>query len=284
MKETIAIASASNEKYFPGLLATLSSILVNGNRNYSYNFYVIDGGLEENSKRFLETTVKSISDEVTIDFFIPDLSIFDHLPKLFFGSALPYARLLLPDLLIEEKVIYVDSDILFMKDISELWNLDLGSNIAAAALDTAIKTLDKEFPDFSKFDLNPQSPFFNSGVMVLDLVAFRKYQIHIRTLKLRSEYPDYFSFHDQSPLNVTLFEKFLLLNQEWNFQIRNVDVIEDYTRMLTVPLNYHFSTSFKPWLNYGNDIQHRLFYCLLEGIGFSLTSTEFVKSKRVYQK
>lgn len=282
--ETIHIASSCDERYFPGLLATFTSILLNADSNNKYCFYLIDGGLGDESKITLKKSLGAIYSNAKVYFFKPDLSLFDSLPKMFFGSALPYARLLLPELLTTDKVIYVDSDVLFMKNIAELWNIDLKENYAAAALDTGIVTIAKEFPDYKKFNLIPEAPFFNSGVMLLNLSAFRKHQLHLKVLRLRAQFPEYFTFHDQSPLNVVLFGNFLLLGQEWNFQTREMDIAEDFQRILKEPVNFHFSTSFKPWLIYDDNIGSILFYMLTDAIGYYINDSSFKHSRRTLKQ
>jgi lipopolysaccharide biosynthesis glycosyltransferase len=200
--DKIEIALASDDKYFPGLLASISSIVIGASEDYKYNFYVIDGGISENNKAFLENCLSRFKKKCSIIFLVPDLDIFKDLPKMFFGSVLPYARLLLPEMLSIDKIIYVDSDILFFNDISELWELDLQGNHAAAAKDMLINKFKYEYKDCSVFNLDPEETFFNSGIMVLDLNAFRKRSLHKETIRLRGEYPNYFKYHDQSPLNV----------------------------------------------------------------------------------
>src|SRR5690606_30304258 len=150
------------------------------------------------------------------------------------------------DLVSVEKIIYIDSDILFFKDIALLWERNLEENYSAAASDMAVRHFKNEYPDCTFFNLNPESPFFNSGVMVLDLKAFREFDLHLETLRIRFEYPEHFKLHDQSPLNVVLNNKNLLLEQNWNFQSHCYNPNIDFVKLENFELNFHFVTSFKP--------------------------------------
>ena len=61
-----------------------------------------------------------------------------------------YFRLFLPDLYPQyDKVLYLDSDIIVLGDISELYNTDMGTNLVAAAPDDIIQC-NKVFQDYAE--------------------------------------------------------------------------------------------------------------------------------------
>jgi lipopolysaccharide biosynthesis glycosyltransferase len=279
----VNIACASDDHYFPGMFAAIASLLVSSDPTYKYDFYIIDGGISDHNFEKLKSALQKIKVKSEINILKPDLNVFEKLPKYFFGSVLPYARLLLPDLVSVEKIIYIDSDILFLKDIALLWELNLEENYSAAALDMGIRNFKSEYPDCSFFNLDPASPFFNSGVMLMDLKAFREFGLHLETLRIRFEYPDHFKLHDQSPLNVVLNKKNLFLDQSWNFQSQCYNPILDFDKLLRFEINFHFVTSFKPWLYYNENPPSLLFYKLLNLLDVNLENEYYLKSKNIFK-
>ena len=120
MDNPIHIVLASDERYFPGLLGTLGSIVVNTKCKSPLCFYIIDGGISNKSWQKLSNLIVRFQN-VKLARLQPDLKLFADLPDFFFESKLTYARLLLEDLIpVLDKVIYIDTDILFLKDIEEL--------------------------------------------------------------------------------------------------------------------------------------------------------------------
>lgn len=285
MNETIHIAGASDERYFPGLLATLTSILVNSRHQQGMAFHIIDGGIKPHNWRFLENSLKRFSNVAVFRYSI-DQSHFEKFPEFFYDSKMAYARLLLPSLLSVEKVIYVDSDILFLKDISLLWEMEFDGNAAMAALEASTPYLKDDCPLIHELKLNAKAPYFNSGIIYLDLEKFRNEDISTKTMQYLKEHPDCCRFWDQSALNITLYNNFKLLDQSWNTQSHRMvfKLEERFHDFQNHRLNYHFVTSFKPWLSYNESLPNRLFYTLLDEIGYCLKDSAFINSKRTYRK
>lgn len=285
MQETIHIACASDERYFPGLLATLTSIIINTKYQGEIVFHVIDGGIEKISWEFLVEALGRIRNTKFLRYEI-DQSHFTGFPDFYFDSKMAYARLLLPTLISEDKIMYVDSDILFLKDIQELWSMDFSGKAAMAASEVTVPRLKDDCPNLEEFKLNPNAPYFNSGVMYIDLNKFRLENICSKTMHYLEQYSDNCKFWDQSALNVTLYNNYVLLDQSWNTQSHReaFKVEERLNDLVAYKINYHFVTSFKPWLHYNESPPNLIFYALLEELGYSLESSKFKQSKKAYQQ
>ena len=79
-----------------------------------------------------------------------------------------FLRILLPDLLPNlNKVIYLDTDVIINKDLKELWNFDLGTNIIGMV----------EYYKIAHIVLRKDSDVrsFNAGVVLMDLRGMRKF-------------------------------------------------------------------------------------------------------------
>lgn len=130
-------------------------------------------------------------------------------------------RLLLPEVLPElHKVIYLDADIMFCRDITELWNMELGQNTIAAVPDVGIAEKGINANIISKRNLLKKEQYFNSGVLVLDLDRIREQgNLAQITIDLLKEIPES-TMPDQDALNVLYREKTLLLEPIWNVATR----------------------------------------------------------------
>lgn len=131
-----------------------------------------------------------------------------------------YARLAAPQLLDDERVIYLDTDTLVKSDLSEFFDWDLQGSPMAAIPDIAAQrisaTHDKERRYFeSKLNGRPLDTYFNSGVLLMDLDQFRRRGLGEKAIKIIFDNPK-LRFPDQDALNLALDGDVVLLPQRWN--------------------------------------------------------------------
>lgn len=142
-----------------------------------------------------------------------------------------YFRLMLPDLIDGDRVIYLDSDTMVRHSLLDLWRLDLQGHPIAATVDYLSLThgngdgtpigyrgeamsVEAYCRDIVGVDLLT-TPYFNSGVMVMDLNAWRRTHLAARCrTECRSSRE--LNFVDQDALNGVLQGDFLPLDQRWN--------------------------------------------------------------------
>jgi lipopolysaccharide biosynthesis glycosyltransferase len=284
--KTIHVALASDERYFPGLLGAISSMLISSSPNNKYHIYILDGGISPDSWKVLESILKKINRETALIKLEADLSIFKNFPGFYFKSVLPYGRLLFENLIQTDKIIYIDSDILVLKNIEDLWNVDLGNYAAAAALEIIIKTIENDCPSYQELGINPTANYFNSGVMVMDLKKFREQSIFKKATDYLQKYYSECKFWDQSALNVVLYNNYILLDQSWNIQShkQNYDVVPLLGQLSSNTINFHFVTKAKPWLRFSNNPAYLMYYKLLETLDYTYSSNEFIKTKKSFTR
>jgi len=167
---------------------------------------------------------------------------------------------LLPEI---SRALYLDSDIVVMGDISGMLHLDLSQYPLAAALDT----LDTSRDFKRKINLGQSVPYFNSGVMLLNLDRWRSENIGRRALDFAAANPQYIVHWDQCALNHIIRGNFLVLPKEWNFQRADVDF--DFTRSKSIERAkrakvLHFTTSEKPWFFMNNHPLKREYWKYLQ--------------------
>ncbi|MEL7006872.1 MAG: glycosyltransferase family 8 protein, partial [Bacteroidota bacterium] len=162
------------------------------------------------------------------------------------ASIANYFRLLIPDLLPKnlEKVVYLDSDIIVLCSLSELWNVNLNERPLAAVENVG-------FSDHSRLSIPEDRKYFNSGVLVIDVFQWRRKKIHISVLNYIRKNPENILFWDQDGLNALLYDEWVELDLRWNVQ-HNI-ILDDehkdrFSETLENPFIIHFTGSgLKPW-------------------------------------
>lgn len=139
----------------------------------------------------------------------------DGLPAMGRISEVMWYRLALPDLLpATERVLYLDCDTLVLGPLAPLWELDL-QGCSVAAVTNVFPPYLLHRPD----DLGiPRRDYFNSGVLLMDLVAWRTHQWRERIEGLARSQPECLVFPDQDALNIGLQGSRLALHPRWNCQ------------------------------------------------------------------
>ena len=166
-------------------------------------------------------------------------------------------RLLLPDLIQAEKIIYFDCDIVVGLDINELWQMDLQGRPVAAALDPGMPA----FPEHIRQRVRAtgvQLPnYFNSGVLIMDLALLRRdYQLFHQAVAFLQQFPDSV-FHDQDALNSLFQAQYLQLDSRFN-----KIVVRTPRHELQLPAIWHFA-GMKPW-DYYSSAQDLLYWKALQ--------------------
>ena len=268
----VRVAVAANQRYYPGLVVAVCSALMHLSKDCSVNVLIIDGGIDADSREMLIELVSELREDACVTFAEPDLSVFDGLPLDYGKSTMAYARLLLPGMLHDqERVIYIDSDVIIMRDLTEIWNCAQDKPVAAAP-DFLYKTIAWDCPDPEAMGVAPDTPYFNSGVMVMNLALWREHQIVERCLLYLRKRPDWCRWWDQSALNVVLAGNWETLNDQWNTCSRLIDEFSSAK-------NYHYYSTRKPWLTHEESLQAQPFYEYAERLGLRLDmSPEYRKS------
>lgn len=164
-------------------------------------------------------------------------------------------RLLLPTVLeARDRTIYLDADLVVLESLAELWDADLGRHAVAAVRDAASPwAAGPAGTNWRHTGMAPDSPYFNSGVMVLALERWRRERLAESALELlrRVETP----WGDQCAINVVAEGRWLELARRWNVQTADADGRglawalwrESVEEALADPAIVHFNERAKPW-------------------------------------
>jgi lipopolysaccharide biosynthesis glycosyltransferase len=178
-------------------------------------------------------------------------------------------RLLLPELLRDvDRVVYIDSDMLVLGDLTPLATLDLGGNLAAATIDWygAVKTLkganigqarrpvSDYFEGVHALTDQNRANYFNAGFMVLDLKAMRETGADRQLIDLATTKHRELPYLDQSVLNLVLagrikylpFAYNMFASRRWRGGRLKFKYRGDFIRGARHPVILHFAGT-KPW-------------------------------------
>lgn len=158
-----------------------------------------------------------------------------------------YLRLAMPDLLAEnyDRILYLDSDVFVQGgDISALLSVDLGGRcVGAVRVVTQWGSPQRQRHEFAIMGLKP-APYFNAGVLLIDIIAYRKLDITRKALELGGAKGKLFKAHDQSLLNVCLHGAWAELSPAWNWQWF---LKAPFFEALAGPNVVHMIGTTKPW-------------------------------------
>lgn len=239
----IPIFFAIDDQYIPFLAVALKSLIENANKDYKYLIKVLHTNVQEEHMK----QIKKYEDEnVNIEFV--DLSYYigkiqDKLYTRDYYTNTTYFRLFLPELYPQfDKVLYLDSDIIVLGDISELYNTDMGTNLVAAAPDDIIQ-YNKVFQDYAELVVGvaKYQHYFNAGVLLMNLDELRKFKFEEKFLYLLGTVK--FSVaQDQDYLNRLCKGRVTLISHDWDV----MPYVNDETKPEDIRL-IHYNFAYKPW-------------------------------------
>jgi lipopolysaccharide biosynthesis glycosyltransferase len=173
-----------------------------------------------------------------------------------------YYRLLIPELLHKDfkKVIYLDCDLVVRGDLEQLWQIDLEENYVLAAQDMWIRSVSspRGLLNYQELGIPPDSKYFNSGVLVINLEKWRINKISTKAMQYLKQNLKYIRYHDQDVLNALLVSRWGELDPRWNCQHtirgclswRESPFSEEvYNNLIHDPYIIHYVTELKPWIS-----------------------------------
>lgn len=233
----INIALTASEDWLKYSAITAASILKHAKQDDDYHFYIVCNKFSKKIKKIfysLDNIKKAEYKFLTVDDSEFEGAIHDWL-----GVSASY-RLKLSKLVDEDKILYLDSDIIAMQDISELYSKDI-SDYYLAAVEDKCNSMMK-----GRIGLNKEQTFFNSGLQLINLKMFRDENLEpIIFEKLRAS--TYYT--DQDVINDVCRDKILSLPLKYNIVPNGLyfEREEERDNAFKHPVLLHFEK--KPWKN-----------------------------------
>lgn len=266
INDNFPIVFATDDKYAPSLGVSIKSLILNSSDEKNYTIYILISSLNEYYKN-------SISKLETKNVKINFINITDFLNKYpkktfytcFHFSKAVYFRFFICDIFKNyNKILYCDCDSIFLKDISEIYEVDLEENYIGAVKDLGVfKEISYNKNNYFKDKLKLKNPtnYFNSGFLLMNLDKMRKNNFSQKCLETLKEIKKP-KFPDQCVLNKVCENKVKFLNSAWNvinhlkIYYKNIseilpdDIYQEYENNLKYPNFLHFTGGIKPWHNF----------------------------------
>ena len=250
--DPIQIVTGGDLRFLSGVQVTLSSALIGIPEERSVVVHILDGGLGNDARNNLQELARRCHRHVQVVFrSVPKSSLKAFVPGPG-NSRMYYARIGMGSLMTDvERVIYLDSDTLVMGDLSILWETDSAGAIVMACNDRKVNNLSEDSP----WPLSPEEanlPYFNSGVMLVDLNQWRAACVEQHCLALIHKPAGPYRWWDQTILNYLLKGQIEFLPQEWNWQSGDLPKLGD------IPKVIHYTTGMKPWVYWGGAFRFKV--------------------------
>ncbi len=250
MNQALHIASASDAGYFPSLEVMIASTLRVVDPATETHFYIFDGGIPAEKWPALQQLANRFHRHATIHALRFAADRFAGFTAMH-GNHLTYARLLLGECLPHlDKIIYLDSDLIVLASPEALRDRPMHGKIALAATDAVVKNLGQDCP-WLPSDVAAAYPYFNAGVLVMDLQQWREKHLLEECLSAIAAKDGACRFWDQTALNYILRDDVEFIESRWNCVAFASDQITPETAILHL-------ISDKPWRNYMPRFDHYL--------------------------
>lgn len=238
-KQQIHICLACDDKYAQHTAVTITSVLKNVSDDVFLNFYVMSSSLTNRTKSRLRKSMTKYSDLKFIDINESDFSDCP-IRKDFHLTLETYFRLKMSTFFKDvEKIIYLDSDIVVLGDISELWNTDITNFYLACVPNLDNQRFKAIFAQYVEFD--PEFKYYNAGVLLVNLKKWREENIERKLFDYIDKNGDTLLYADQDVLNCVINRDILYLDECWNAQFLGHKPCPENAKLI------HYITRTKPW-------------------------------------
>lgn len=250
--EHLAVAFCADRNIQSSLHVATSSVLRHMREQMRTDFYLLLEGYTSRDIRQLHKTLDDTGKPYTITLLQHDVKdVFDNCRK-FRGNHMAYYRLLLPHIVSEERILYLDADTLTTIDLSPLRMLDLNGYSTGCVIHGKIKEM-IEHRLFAELGLDPEAPALNSGVLLMDTRRWREDKITEQCMEFFEKHASRAFTADQAALNVVLYQNAFYLPHSFNQEIFPEVRLEDKT---ADPCVIHFVGVPKPWDLFGEFLHH----------------------------
>jgi lipopolysaccharide biosynthesis glycosyltransferase len=256
------LALAADARYALPLAVTLRSALAHLEPARELVAYVIDDGLPPGTRD--QIAASTLDPRFSVRWLPIPPAAFEGLPCWGQMPATTYSRLLLADLLPPsvQRVLWLDCDLLVLGNLAELWTSSLGGACIGAVRDPFIPCLGSRLGlrGLDQLGLPADVPYFNAGVLLIDLRRWRSSEVGPRAMEFLRRYRDRVFYQDQAALNAVLSGCWTELDSRWNRAVSGAGAADgggDGREPAAGIL--HFCGSLKPWRFRGSGPLHQLY-------------------------
>lgn len=254
MNKKLHILCATDDNFAQHCGVMICSVCHNHKEN-NLCFHIIESNLNEEFKYKIKTIINNYNQEIVFHSISHEYLSDFKLGNNNYSSPSVYYRLFVTRLISDisiDRVLYLDCDVVVLKDIECLFGIDISDYTVAAVRDVDHPIYeDQAFQISFSYD----DKYFNSGVLMINLTNWRKYNIEEQLKKFcikdRKVYCP-----DQDALNKVFRGKWLELPPYWNrfnlvhyekIKFKNKRDLLDY--IYNPSLVHYASPTARPWMN-----------------------------------
>jgi lipopolysaccharide biosynthesis glycosyltransferase len=208
------VVYASNDNYARHLAVSLFSLLEKNKEVRTIQIFILSMNLSVKTKKRLQRMVEPFGRKITflelgdlkerfsyeVDTGGFDLSI---MARLFIGEVLPKEI---------HRILYLDCDTVVLTSLKRLWARKLGFHMLGAVMEPTIYPANKE-----KIGLSLEMPYFNSGVLLIDMKRWRTENAQKKLLDFYRSMGGKLFAGDQDTINGVLKGRIQPLSPRYNF-------------------------------------------------------------------
>lgn len=244
------ILMAINRNYYQQMITLICSL--GENNNLGIDIYLIHNELTSEHIKFVQRLMEKKNYghlyEVKVNStFLEGAKVNEHFSIEMYYRI--FASELLPTTI--NRILWLDADIIAIKNIENLYNFDLQGNSIAACVhreryvncnlinDQAVKRL----------DMDSGCRYFNSGVLLMDLEKIRKYFNKEAVIELIYQKEAVLENPDQDILNLLYCHDVLMLDESiYNYQVHyDWDAVNERQHIQECAVLLHYVGPAKPW-------------------------------------
>lgn len=237
----IPVFLASDDNYAPFVATTIASIC--DNTKSFIEFYILDGGISNINKSKIAYLINQFNNfsiefiKLDLDREFPDFKETDRISKSM------YSRFLIPTLKPNlNKVIYSDVDVIFLDDISKMYNESLDDHALGAVWEEYSEKINNDSHK-KRLELSNFHKYFSSGNLIIDSNKWLDNSILEKLIKISTDSIDILSCPDQDVLNKFFNNNYKVLNQKYCYINQNFIFYEDHNDIVI----RHYNGKIKPW-------------------------------------
>ncbi|MDY5589235.1 MAG: DUF4422 domain-containing protein [Arcanobacterium sp.] len=261
----VPVVLAADNVYVPQLATTVFSLLANASPDCYYDLVILHRDITWENQEIMRDSLRNFPN-FTLRFVDAgsELERYGLSTNNAHISVETYYRFLIPDVLpFYDKVLYLDSDMIVLSDVAELFATDLqGAAIGAVRDIDFAGNLNVKHGDRARYAhavLHLKEPFnyFQAGVLIFNTAALRAEFAFEHWMELAAD--DRYIYNDQDVLNSQLEGRVHFLPAEWNV-MHNVDhrverifsqapaaQYREYQAARSHPKIIHYAGYIKPW-------------------------------------
>ena len=231
---SINIVFTTDKEYSSYLKVALKSLILNKDKDSIYNIYILSIDLNKKTQEELKTFKQNDVEINTVPLKVKTLDkIIDKKINFFYVSRADLFKFFIPEMFQNfDKILYLDSDILVLKDISEIYNYNLENKIIGV------------LPEKTNFK-NEENSKYNCGVILFDIKKCRENNITKKLIQAKN--------NDKTKRYVTQLaytkavdiKNTKALPLGYNYLIKDEQTLDNKDKILIV----HFAGFQKPWYN-----------------------------------